>query len=118
MDFPGLWHKKYSTPTPADKLIICDRCQRGEWTIFRQGHVSTCTRCWGRMREGTKSEYKEALSRLAKLTLFVCDECQTAVQAQEVVCFCKDCKKVLRRAYDYEVQPVLSGRHPYIRWKK
>ena len=63
MEYPTYRYK--STPTPSDKLVICDKCQKAEWTIYSD-LIIYCYRypCRSRKREATAEEYKEARKML------------------------------------------------------
>jgi hypothetical protein len=55
-DYPSF--KTRGSPTPNDKLVICDKCGKAYWT-FHSGRQSYCHNNCGRMREATPQEYTE-----------------------------------------------------------
>jgi hypothetical protein len=44
-------------PTPNDKLMLCEVCQKAKWGYRSVGRISYC--CSHRMREATAQEYAE-----------------------------------------------------------
>jgi hypothetical protein len=63
MKYPTWKQKGY--PTPVERLMICDVCQKAEWHMHGWPAVIYCTHSGrtakqSRMREGTKKEYAEA----------------------------------------------------------
>lgn len=47
-------------PTPAERLVICEKCNKAEWVLHGFPQVVYCTKHDVRMREATKKEYAEA----------------------------------------------------------
>jgi hypothetical protein len=68
------WKVK-SSPTPTDKLIICDACGYAEWTIHSNGYPTAyCPHDYfhadkkpKRMREATRIEYELGKAALKKI---------------------------------------------------
>ena len=55
-------YRANSSPTPSNKLVVCDKCNQAHWTIDQVPANEFC--CNARMRKGTKIEYKEAKEAL------------------------------------------------------
>ena len=51
------------TPTPYNKLLICDKCGTGHWWTDSDT-VQYCHLGHGRLREGNKQEYLDAKTAL------------------------------------------------------
>jgi len=60
------WKMKGS-PTPNDKLVICDKCGKTRWVTHSTGRISYCTNMHGRMREATPKEYDEGNAAIEKV---------------------------------------------------
>ena len=60
------WKIKGS-PTPNDKLVICDQCGLAQWGFHAVGLFSYCTNEHGRMREATPEEYDEGKAAIEKV---------------------------------------------------
>jgi hypothetical protein len=60
------WKVK-SSPTPSDRLVICEKCGKGEWIGHGFPTIAYCsTPKHGRMREGTQKEYAEAKAAIVQ----------------------------------------------------
>ena len=59
------------TPTPNEKLVVCEVCQEADWTIHGDNRVPNSHYCQDgkhrRMREGTLEEYEEAKKVLTQI---------------------------------------------------
>lgn len=55
-----------SRPTPATRLVICDRCREAEWHVPVVGGVIVHSRCAGRMRDAGPDELALARQALAR----------------------------------------------------
>ena len=49
--------KVSGSPTPNEKLMVCEVCQKAEWVGHATGRTRHC--CHSRMREATPQEYDE-----------------------------------------------------------
>jgi len=60
------WYRVKSSPTPCDRLNVCDKCRESHWGMHTNlnAGVHLCPRCNGRMREGTPEEYEAALKSI------------------------------------------------------
>lgn len=65
MEYPK-W-KTRGSPTPNDKLFVCDKGQHAEWGGHGFSAVSHCMRHNTRFREGTAAEYVEARKALKEV---------------------------------------------------
>lgn len=51
--------KVVSSPSPAEHLVICDKCDKAEWVIFEQKRIYYCANKH-RMRPASSKEIEEA----------------------------------------------------------
>lgn len=57
MKYPNF--KVVNSPTPAEHLVICDKCGKAEWVIFELKRIYYCFNKH-RMRAASVTEIKEA----------------------------------------------------------
>lgn len=57
MKYPTL--KMRGSPTPNDKLVVCDMCHTARWDTHSTGRQSYYYCCQNRTREATSQEYIE-----------------------------------------------------------